>query len=274
MMHACWRWGFIALALAATREVRAAGAFRYDWLTSTNLVSPSKLVEASLQALPKTIKQKQDWLARMHKAAWVPTLDLRYTIGEAISRDYRVVDRISTTTGSESQRGSESSTSIRDASSSSVGSDAVLDGLGAPQSSSTKSDRGTSTEKESQKGSNSSQTSFKSTTYSGPESYATGEDTRWVNEFGLYLSWDLSRVLFREEEISVVGAELDRETFRQSVKEQVITAYYDLVEALMLLDNETYKASIPTQVKRERMAFLLDSLTDGALSNAGGHEAP
>jgi hypothetical protein len=210
----------------------------------------------------------------MRKAAWVPTLEFQYTIGEAITRDYRVIDRVETTTGSESQRESSSASGRRNSASINSGSESGVDGLGASSGSSASLGQEASSESESSRGSRSSRTSFKSTTYAGPQSYATGEDTKWVDEFGIFVSWDLSRVLFREEEIAVVGAELDRESFRQTVKTQVIQAYYDLMEALMLLDSETYRASIPTQVKRERLAFLLDSLTDGALSNAAGREAP
>lgn len=263
-----------ALALAATLPVQAGDVYRYDWLAATNLPAPSKLVEAAMKALPKTVREKQDWLARMRKAAWIPTVELHYTLGEGIYRDYQVVNRVQHTSGSELQResgrSSDSSSSRRSGSSTQVDTDALNAPAGGNTSTSTEDTRGRSSSTDQR----TTRISSESTTYAGPESYATGERTRWLDEFGLYVSWDLSRVLFREEEISVVGAELDKASFRQDVKAQVIDNYYSLVETLLLLDSATYRESVPTRVKRERLAYLLDSLTDGALSNAGGREAP
>ena len=264
----------LALALAATLPTRAGEVYRYDWLTATNLPTPSRLVEAAMKALPKSVREKQDWLARMRKAAWVPTVELRYTLGEGIFRDFETVSRVQRTTGSELQRESGSTRGSSTATREGTSSQANTDALNAPAGGNTASSAETVRERSSSSDRSTTRISSESTTYGGPDSYATREEARWVDEFGLYLSWDLSRVLFREEEISVVGAELDKASFRQDVKAQVIDNYYSLVETLLLLDSATYRESVPTRVKRERLAYLLDSLTDGALSNAGGREAP
>ncbi len=105
-----------------------------------------------------------------------------------------------------------------------------------------------------------------------PRSLARTEQTQWLNEYGLYLTWDLSGMVFRREEVDAAARELDRETYRGSVREQVIQTYYDLKEALLLLETDAYRDSVPTLVRKERLAFLLDTLCDGALT--AGRPAP
>jgi hypothetical protein len=204
----------------------------------------------------------------------MPNLELRYSVGETVVREFTVVDRKSVSAGSEhmDETTKESTTSRSGRSGSSE--ELQYDELGLPAG------RNSTTSGDSNHGSSSTtgrrtaDTSRQSLTLNGPDSYATGEDMRWVNEYGICLTWDLSRIIFRQEEMSIVGIEMDKEKFRQEVKAQVIQAYYDLMESLLLLDSQTYRTSVPTQVRRERLGYLLDSLTEGALSNAGGREAP
>ena len=254
----------VALTLAA-RAALAAEGDDYAWLNLTNLPPATEMLQAAIKALPKSIVEQKDWLARMRKAALMPNLELHYTIGETIVRDYNVVDRTEVTTGSESssERSRESGTRLSSGSSSS--SETGSDGLTTETRSGSGSEA--SVESYSSSGSRSSSSSYRQTTYSGPDSYATGESTKWVDEYGLFLTWDLSRMIFQPEELNVASAEMDRENFRQNVRLQVIQTYYDLKESLLLLQSETYSASIPTRVRKERLAFLMDTLTGSALSS-------
>ncbi len=273
-MRIGWSCTLALLIGVAPWSARAAGVFHYDWLTPTNLPPPTRLIQSALAAMPKTVKEQQNWVERMRRAAWMPNLELRYSIGDAVVRDYQVVQR------SEVARGREHTDEIsRESSSGSgrrtgSGSETQRDGLGVLVGQNESSSSEVTRDRSSTTGRRTSDSRSSSLTYSGPDSYATGERMRWVDEYGIAFTWDLSRLLFREEEMSIAGIEMDKESFRQNVRAQVIQAYYDLMETLLLLDSQTYRSSVPTQVKRERMAYLLDSLTDGALSAAAGRTAP
>lgn len=198
--------------VATTNAVPAADD--YVWLTPKTLPPPGPMIEAALAALPKTATEKADWLKRMHKAVWMPSLELHYSVGESGFRNFVVVP--GQTVG----------------------------------------------------------TTLDPATDSGSRSYATSDSTRWVNQYGVYLTWDLSKLLFRQEEISVAQIELNRQALRDNVRDQVAQTYYDLKESVLLLQNDTYKDSLPTRIRKERLAFLLDTLTAGAFSARAGHKAP
>ena len=107
----------------------------------------------------------------------------------------------------------------------------------------------------------------------GLDSYGIGDEPEWVNTWEVGLVWDFSQRLFRPEEIDVRRARLeaervrlDREAAETDLRSRVILAYYELVEALRLLQMETYRDSVPTWIRKERAAATLDDLTRGALS--------
>lgn len=263
-----------AVLVGLTCRGQDTAARPYDWLDVKSLPPPSALVEASIKALPKSLSQKQDWLKRMRRAAWYPQMQLQYRVGETVVRDYDVVDRVEKTTSSETTRSSSRDSSSRSSSSSGSGTEVVTDGGGVLADTHTSTSADVGSEHSSSHGSSVSRRSGTSTTYSGPDSYATGEDFKWGNEVGVYLTWDLSRFVFQGDEIDVVNAEIDRETFRQNVKVQVIQSYYDLLESLLLLENPNYRDSIPTKVRKERLAYLLDTMSGGYLSQSTGHNEP
>lgn len=104
------------------------------------------------------------------------------------------------------------------------------------------------------------------------DSYATGEDPRWLNEYQLAVMWDFSQLFFRPEEIDIarlkmeaVRVTMERDAVVAGVRERAITAYYDLVESLRLLELETYRTSVPTIIRKERAAAMVDDLADGCL---------
>ncbi len=265
----------VALLAALALPARAEDAARpYDWLNTTTLPPPGKIIEAALDALPKSLAQQKDWLARIRRAAWYPQLSLQYRAGEAVIRNFQTVDRIEHTTGSESTRSSGRDTELRSSLSSSTRNSTTTDSGGSLSESQTDTDSGSGSETLSSRSSSAERRSISSTTMRGPDSYATGEDFHWANEIGVLLTWDLSRFVFQEGELRVADAEISLEKFRQEVKIQTIETYYDLEEALRLLSNDTYKDSIPTQVRKERAAFMLDTLTGGYLSQSAGRAAP
>jgi len=104
------------------------------------------------------------------------------------------------------------------------------------------------------------------------DSYATGEDPRWLNEYQLAVMWDFSQLFFRPEEIDIarlkmeaVRVNMERDAVVAGVRERALTAYYDLIESLRLLELETYRASVPTIIRKERAAAMVDDLADGCL---------
>ncbi len=115
----------------------------------------------------------------------------------------------------------------------------------------------------------------------GLDSYGIGDEPEWLNVWEVGLVWDLSQRLFRPEEIDArrarIEAErvrLDREAAATDVRGRVILAYYDLVEALRLLEMDTYRESVPTWIRKERAAATLDDLTRGALSRYAPAPSP
>jgi hypothetical protein len=252
----------VLLALSLT-----AGAQEYGWLDIKKLPPPGAVVEAAMKALPKSLSEQQDWIKRVRHAALYPSLEFRYTVGEAVVRDYDVVDRVETVRGSETESASGFETGGGRSSSAGSGSETVTDGGGGLLESRVSSDSQSSSDSTAARSSSTSRRSYSSTVSSGPDSYATGEDFRWANEFGVLLTWDLSRIVFQDSEINAARTEIEVETFRQNVKTQIILTYYDLMEAILLLDSPSYRESIPMKVRRERQAFLLDELTGGFLSS-------
>ena len=110
------------------------------------------------------------------------------------------------------------------------------------------------------------------TTSAYRDSYATGEDPRWLNEYQLAVMWDFSQLFFRPEEIDIarlkmeaVRVNMERDAVVAGVRERALTAYYDLVESLRLLELETYRTSVPTIIRKERAAAMVDDLADGCL---------
>lgn len=104
------------------------------------------------------------------------------------------------------------------------------------------------------------------------DSYATGEDPRWLNEYQLALMWDFSQLFFRPEELDIARLKMDavrmnmeRDALVAGVRERALTAYYDLIESLRLLELETYRTSVPTIIRKERAAAQVDDLADGCL---------
>ncbi len=237
----------------AAAEMALAGTNDYSWLTGATMPPPGPMIDAALAALPKSLSDRTDWVARMRKAAWIPVVGLKYDIGQDAFRHYQNIpngQRTTTTTQSQHQDSSQA-------------------GQSAMQS--------TKESQTQQSISSGSQDSY-STSYSvendGPTSIALGDQAQWVNTYGIVLSWDLSRLVFRQEEMSVLRADIDKEQFRQNVRQQVIQTYYDLKEALLLMQSDTYKDSIPLRIRKERLAYLLDTLADGALSTRSGRKAP
>ncbi|MCX7818335.1 MAG: hypothetical protein N2652_03875 [Kiritimatiellae bacterium] len=107
----------------------------------------------------------------------------------------------------------------------------------------------------------------------GLDSYGIGDEPEWLNAWEVGLVWDFSLRVFRPEEIDAhrarIEAErvrLDRQTAEADLRSRVILAYYELVEALRLLQMDTYRDSVPTWIRKERAAATLDDLTRGALS--------
>lgn len=259
-MHARLLAGLLAaMTLPTLAQTNSAALDPYAWLSATNLPSPQVFVDAALKNLPKSVNQKQDWLKRMHKAAWYPSLELQYSIGEAIYRPYTTVDREIVTKGTDSS--SERSSGSGKASSLSVDN-------GVNASGSAKLDQSSSSGRKTTSG------SFSQTESYGPDSYATSERTQMVSDYGVFLTWDLSRLIFQRDEIAVVSAELDKEKFRQDIRMQVIQTYYELKESLLLLQNEAYSNSLPQRIRKERVAYLLDTLSAGALSGSAGQKMP
>ena len=109
-------------------------------------------------------------------------------------------------------------------------------------------------------------------TYLTTDSYATGEDPRWLNEYELALTWDFSQLIYRSDEVAierlkmeVARIRMDREPVITALRERVLNAYYDLVEALRMLEMDTYRSSVPTLIRKEREAAMVDELTGGCI---------
>lgn len=115
----------------------------------------------------------------------------------------------------------------------------------------------------------------------GVDSFSIGEHPRWLNTWEVALLWDFSQLIFRREEIDIarVRAEaarvrMDQAAVETDLRSRVITAYYELVEALRLLELETYRNSVPAWIRKERAAAVLDDLTGGLIKAAAGAAAP
>lgn len=108
--------------------------------------------------------------------------------------------------------------------------------------------------------------------YVTQDSYAIGEAPRWMKEYELAITWDFSQLFFRPEEIDIARLKveaarigIEREAAVASARERTLTAYYDLVEALRLLELETYRTSVPTLIRKERAAAQVDDLSNGCM---------
>ncbi|MBU4460130.1 MAG: hypothetical protein KJ579_06150 [Verrucomicrobia bacterium] len=109
--------------------------------------------------------------------------------------------------------------------------------------------------------------------YLTQDSYSTGESPRWLNEYEVAVTWDFSQLVFRPDEVNIARLQmeaarirLDREAAVSAARERAVIAYYDLVEALRLLELETYRASVPTLMRKERAAAMVDDISNGCVT--------
>lgn len=218
---------------------------RYAKLTLKSLPPLEVVLQAAMDSLPEIVPSTPDWSKRMRQATFVPRVEVRYGIGEQRFRDFTVIDRTETSSGFESTRESSQSTAFQSPS-----------GDSSAQRTDSRGSRSTS-----------------STTQLGPDSYSAGEHPKWLDAWELALTWDFSQLFFRPEEINAAQMKMDaarlhlaREPFVAESREKVITAYYDLVESLRMLQLETYRTSVPTLMRKERAAAMVDDMTGGCLT--------
>lgn len=264
----------VAAALTALSTMAVPATTPYDELTLENLAPAEDVIAMAVANLPKTMKEQQDWVKRMRRSALVPRLQLYWNTSEAFYREYEVIDRTETTRGSETitESGSENQREVSQSfeTEAEAGQELIYDAGGQlVERRNSLTATGVSGEEIANSRSTSSgerRSSFQSTTYRGPDSYVTSEDTRWMNEFGLFLTWDLAQLVFHPSEATAARADADAATFRMELSTRVSEVYFDLVEALMLLETDAYKDSVPTRVRKMRGAFLLDQLTGGYIT--------
>ena len=247
--------GVVGAACAARSAEPVLPDMKYAALTLSNLPPLHAVMQAALDRVPNPIPELPDWSRRMRQSVWIPRLEVRYGMGEQRFRDYAIVDRREVTVGRETERETETQRQFS----------TDRDPLGTPTRSSSGSSRRDAHATR-------SSTSVRDL---GPDSFSIGEHPRWLVAWEVALLWDFSLLLFRPEELDVARirmdaarVQVDREQLLMNVRTQAITAYYELVEALRLLQLDTYRNSVPAWIRKERAAAVVDDMTGGLISRS------
>lgn len=102
------------------------------------------------------------------------------------------------------------------------------------------------------------------------------DENDWPQEYGLFFIWDLSRLLFHEEEIDAMElnaryaeTRIRASEIRYKFLEDLTDWYFELKELLLTMETEkAYAASPKAQMNVEKLAFLLDSLTGNLITRS------
>lgn len=98
----------------------------------------------------------------------------------------------------------------------------------------------------------------------------------WPQEYGLYFTWDLSKLVFHPEELDSIELEtryaevkVRAAETRYKFLDDLADWYFELKELLLTMETEkAYAASPKVQMRKEKLAFLLDSLTGNLISRS------
>lgn len=101
------------------------------------------------------------------------------------------------------------------------------------------------------------------------------DENDWPQEYGVFFIWDLSKLLFHEEELDAFELEARYAEVRVRAAEtrykfidDLADWYFELKEVLLTMETDrTYAASPKVQMRKEKLAFLLDSLTGNLISD-------
>ncbi len=218
------------------------------------------VIQRAMDELPKNVTERQNWLKRMRWAALLPEVELRYITAEDAYRQYQVLDR------QEIRRESESVTFSESGSLSGSETGVEEEYVSALSSYVPDSRRDfSSTESESVSGSESSRSTV--VIDQGRDSYETGEGSRWMDEYGVFLTWDLSKFIFQgEDEIRAADTQASLAEFRLEYIDDIVDFYADLKEALVHLRDVDPNSS-RMQIQKLTSAAKLDAMTNHFLSH-------
>ncbi len=102
------------------------------------------------------------------------------------------------------------------------------------------------------------------------------DENSWPQEYGVFFSWDLSKLLFHEEEIDAMELKarctetrIRASEIRYKFLEDLTDWYFELKELLLTMETEkAYAASPKVQMNKEKLACLLDSLTGNLITRS------
>lgn len=211
----------------------------YAQLTLRSLPPVQGVTEAAMQELPEVLANTHDWVKRIRRSALFPEVELRLYALEELEDQWVVFDSVET----ERISGHSESEEIYTGSTTPGGPLNVM----------------TERREIDQEGET-------RTTHKGKDSYRSGSDETWLHEYGLFLTWDLSKLVFHEEEMEAAELHVRHAEFRYKFIDDVVDWYYELKETLMYLEDEAYASSPKMHIQKEKLAFLLDSLTGDYIS--------
>jgi len=258
------------------------------------------VVNAALDFLPNTLAERRNWLKRIRLSSLLPTLQLSYGQTEANFNRFETVTVTDTRIESSSDTkftSSFESSSLSDSSSSlkSINREDHITGsenefhttLSIGDSSSrnfqedetvlvpTVDDRTTTGLDSSQvngstsgrKSKNQNKTSSgkkRTVSAKSPDDLSLTDGTRWLENYSVRLAWDLSDLVFHNDELEAIVTQERVEEFRMEFIERVLRHYFNLKESLILMDEGD--VSVSTQMKKEFNLSILNALTDNFIS--------
>lgn len=212
--------------------------------TRSDLPPVQAVVREALGRLPRSFEERQDWLERMRRAAWLPQIQVQYLVSEDFVDDIQVFERTVVQTeynGDEVTHGGGETETV----------------FGDPMAPATV----TETRETDREATVTTRKPTRIVREEGLDSVQTGNSRRSTDEWGVLLTWNLSAFVFPPDEARAAAADARIERFKLEFIDAIVNYYYDLVEAMAFVDADPQNVRMAIQV--ERNISKLDVLTGG-----------
>lgn len=241
----------VLLGLSSGSAQAGAQDDTYAGLRLDNLPSVSQVIDAAMETLPRDLAKVTDWNSRMRWSTLLPQFQVRYRLFEDVLDRYETVYR--TTTDQRTVRRNEDRDTDRDT-------DTLSDHVATDPFDSYVD----TTEQDYDEDYSSSFTErYSGVERSGPWANNRDDELVWAEEINFQATWNLSQLVYSDDEIQAAAANRFVAEFRIKYMESVAKIYAALRSALETLDRTPDNARARSQ--RDIHAAMLDQLTDGYL---------
>lgn len=208
-----------------------------SYLSPETLPPPRLVVEAGLNALPRSLGELRDFDRRMRLAALAPNLNVRYRMFEGPSRRFDVVEQSTTRSIRNTSNAEANQTRISTDPLDSFTQDNVNMNVGSQ--------------------------SFRETRY--PVPLALSDEEVWREEIAIQAVWRLSDLIYHPDELRATGPNRTIAAYRLQYMERIISLYRAFVNTVNQWSINPDSRSLADSV--EDRLIILDNLTDNFITD-------